>query len=59
MTETLRGMNYNRLFLAQSSLTEFTKKFKADTTDPKEKTALISDVIGYLDQDLTQVFRKN
>ena len=49
MTETLRGMNYNRLFLAQSSLTDFTKKFKADTNDPKEKTTLIRDVIGYLD----------
>jgi hypothetical protein len=59
MTETLKGMNYNRLFLAQSSLTDFTKKFKADTNDPKEKTALIRDVIGYLDQDLSQVFRKN
>lgn len=59
MTDTLRGMNYNRLFLAQSTLTDFTKKFKADTNDPKEKTTLIRDVIGYLDQDLTQVFRKD
>ena len=59
MTDTLRGMNYNRLFLAQSTLTDFTKKFKADTNDPKEKTTLIRDVIGYLDQDLTEVFRKN
>jgi hypothetical protein len=46
-------MNYNGLFLAQSTLSEFTLKFKADTNDPKEKTTLIRDVISYLDQDLT------
>ncbi len=58
MTETLKGMNYNKLFLAQSNLSEFNKKFNADTHDPIEKITIIKDVLGYLDQDLTEVFKK-
>jgi hypothetical protein len=49
MTEALKGMNYNKLFLAQSNLSEFNKKFNADTHDPIEKITIIRDVLGYLD----------
>jgi hypothetical protein len=54
--DSLKQMNYGRLFAAQATLSDFTKRFNASTVDKEEKTAMINDVLGYLDLDLSKVF---
>lgn len=54
--ESLKKMNYGRLFAAQSTLSDFSKRFHANTDNKEEKITMINDVLGYLELDLTKVF---
>ena len=52
-------MNYGRLFAAQATLSDFTKRFNANTASKEEKSAMITDVLGYLELDLAKVFEES
>jgi hypothetical protein len=47
LNESIKKMNYARMFAAQATLTDFTKKFAQQETTKKEE--VIGDIIGYLD----------
>lgn len=52
-------MNYARFFAAQSTLTDFTKKFASNKGGAKsevEKEAMMGEILNYLDQDLGKLF---
>lgn len=54
LNESIKKMNYARMFAAQATLTDFTKKFAQQATSGTE--GVIKDIIGYLDQDLGKIF---